>query len=457
MLWVTVAFGQKDRTVKIFHDNNQTDRKTKVYYLKHALSNDITTFVGGAGRRNNPNARVSRINHDGGKTQMLVVSMDPNMIPYIDAMIKVLDHSAPKDSDGSTIKNAGAYSYVYRPIHRSSTAMFNVINSGIWKTNDTALFRDSKSNLFSWKGAPTAAGIASWLKALDRPIPQVRLTMTVYTINDNDLKEIGFDYVTWKNGPGKNFLGFGVDFFSADVSRDLATDGYDYGLSNRASNTGGNFSPQIDLSFIRMMALKGKAKVQSAGSVVVKNDYAGSVPANFSAADYRISYKPNYHSISKDGSDNLTVTDSSNIDYELYFTQPTVTFPSTTGKINYTCAAGFSSGFNLAVSSEIGKTTDGTPIIDSQSFSSSFVMVCEQEKLLATFTKNQDTEHYSGIPFLSSLPGCKNIFGSTITSRSKAHMLVTLIADPIVPDQDITEADYEIIKSATEMNIIKNN
>jgi len=446
---------KKSRTVSIVHDNAQTDMTSKVYHLKNALANDLAPFIDGAVRRNNPNSRCDRINYTAGGKQILVVSMDPLMVPYIDEMVKKLDRPAPRNEDNSTVKNAGIHNYLYRPKHRSTQAMYDVINSPIWADDGDAIFRDTESNVITWKGATTAKGIEGWLKALDRPVPQVKLTMKVYTITESDLSEVGLDYVAWKNGPGKNLFGIGFDYINASGDFEVTGSTNKYSTSSGHSNFGFTFSPQIDFSFIRMMALKGKVRVKSTGSVVVRNDYVSAPATSFADAKYRISYAPNYSSIVKDSSDDVSVTDASNLSYELYFTQPIVTFPNTTGKIDHTSAGAFGSTFSLEVSSEVGKaegsTIGGEPIIDSQTFKSAFLILCAQEKLLASFTKQQEVEQYSGIPFLSDLPGCRNIFGSTSKSYSKVYMFVTLYADPVVPDSGLSEDDKSLISNAIKL------
>ena len=461
LLLNTVSFAQNDRVVSIVHDNGQADMTTKVYNLKNSLATDLAPFIDGAVRRNNPNSRCDRISFSQESKQVLVVTMEPKMISYVDELVAKLDHKSVKDIDGSTIKNAGVRNYVYRPVHRSTDAMYSVINSEIWADSDTALFRDPRTNLITWKGAVTDKGIASWLKALDRPVPQVKLTMKVYTINDSDLEQIGFDYVSWKNGVGRNFLGFGFDYLDSNIDVEVAGNTNKYASNASHSFSGFSFSPQIDLSFVRMMNLRSLAKVKSAGSVVVKNDYSASAYAtSFENAKYRISYKPNYSSIVKNTDDETTVTDASNIDYELYFSQQVVTSPSTTGRVEFHCAGGFSAVFNLTISSEVGKAdgsnVGGSPIIDSQTFSSSFRMVCEVEKLLASFTKEQEIEQYSGIPYLSDIPGCKNIFGMTTKSISRVHMYVTLVAEAVVPDQELTTEELGVIAEVGELKKIEN-
>lgn len=459
LLFCITSFAQKNRTVTIIHDNAQTNMTTKVYNLKNSLANDIYPFIDAAVRRNNPNSRCDRISFSDNSKQMLVVTMDPMMIPYVDDLVKKLDHKAPHDEDGSTVKNAGVYDYIYRPIHRSTDAMYAVINSDIWADNETAIFRDPVSNLISWKGATTARGLASWIKTLDRPVPQVKLTMKIYTINESDLKQTGFDYISWKNGPGRNFLGFGFDYVDSNVNVESQWNNKKYASDGGHSFSGISFSPQIDLSFVRMLGLKGVAKVKSAGSVVVKNDYgADAIAHSFDDAKYRISYKPNYSSIVKDTNDTTTVTDASNIDYELYFSQQVVTYPSTTGNVKFHSPGGFSAIFNLTINSEVGKaegsTVGGDPIIDSQTFKSSFRMVCEVEKLLASFTKEQEIEQYSGIPFLSELPGCKHIFGMTTKSISRVHMYVTLLAEPVSPDLSLSDEDMKVVRKASDIKKI---
>ena len=50
----------------------------------------------------------------------------------------------------------------------------------------------------------------NWLQTLDRPVPQVQVSINVYEMNENDFKELGIDYVAWKNGPGAQLFGAGT-------------------------------------------------------------------------------------------------------------------------------------------------------------------------------------------------------------------------------------------------------
>lgn len=79
---------------------------------------------------------------------------------------------------------------------------------------------------------------------------------------------------------------------------------------------GGYFTaPQFDLSFVRLLSQKGRAKIASAGTLTVVNNYLGS---------YNVRISPQFQNIAKDANDRTAVVTGANADFALTVTRPII-------------------------------------------------------------------------------------------------------------------------------------
>jgi type II secretory pathway component GspD/PulD (secretin) len=306
--------------------------------------------------------------------------------------------------------------------------------------------------MFYWKDSLSDGSTTlKWLKAIDRPVPQVSLRLNVYEINDNDFTELGVDYISWKNGPGADLLGFGYDWTNFTSVTDFSqwenvvnavTKGPAH---NFTGMTGFLVAPQFDATFLRMLTQKGKAKVATSGTLTVVNDYNSDPGSdNFDGAKYRIKFSPSYQNISKDDDRNIGI-DTLGEEFYFYLRRPTIGFNEAA-----TQAETVMFGWVMSVKDSVESTNDGANVENQHLMMSSLTLGAGTEKFLGTYTKDHHVKQDNGIPFLNDIPGLKYLFGSTANSKTKTRVFVTVKASPVVPGTNLSEWAGKVV-SAAEM------
>lgn len=295
----------KARTIHFIQNDAQPQMVTKVYMLKYIRASDLTPFILGAVTRFSPQSNVQRLNYKHGKKQFLLVSTGQQMMPYVDKMIAQLDRPGLKDEVGSLVSSTGITRGSYRPKYRPGDDFVDLINSTT--VGQGHVWNNTNSNIIFWKTDHyhSERKVRHWLKYMDRPLPQVRLTFKVYEIRESNLLDLGIDYNAWKNGPGLNILNFSLqDLFSQaseNIFNILSNEGASLIGSSNFAWGGMFFAPAFDMSFVRLLKQRGAATVAATGSLTVLNDYSGSFP---------ITMAPEYQNIRKGDNDQTDVTAS---------------------------------------------------------------------------------------------------------------------------------------------------
>jgi len=447
---VSTTIAQEKRVLKVIEDRGQKRMTTKVYELKHVKAVDITPFVLGAVTRYSPESSVERLNCKPTKQQFLVVATGEEMMPYVDDLIAKLDRPGKIDESGSLIKGSGITNSVYYPRYRMAKEFVDIAKTV--GSSDGSHFVDLQNNVVFWKDSKSDGDtVVKNLQFFDRPIPQVEMTLNVYEVSDDDLKELGIDYISWKNGPGANIFASGFDFF--DFQKFIDSGDWTNSINTAANLThswgGFMVAPQFDATFLRMLNQKGKAKIASSGVLSVTNDFEHDPGTKkFSKAKFKIKFTPNYQDIVKDKNQNVSVKASGS---ELYFylRKPTITFNGFNSE-EKVVAAKF--GWELQISDTVEKTNDGTDIKDQYYFTGWTTIDVGTEKLLASYAKEQKSNQNYGIPWLCEIPILKYLFGATVESKSYKRVFVTVSTKPLDPKMDLSEWAGNLI-NLTEMSM----
>ncbi len=442
-----VLCAQEQRQIKVIEDRDQTYMSSKVYELKNIKAADLTPFVQGAVKRYYNQSSVDRLSFPEGGKEFLAVNMPTAMVPLIDDMVAKLDRPGKLDENNSTVEGTGIYRFVYCPKYRASSDM-DVIGRTI-TNGDGEYYFDASTSMFYWKDSSSYGNTSlEWFKAFDRPVPQMQLTLNVYEVTDDDLKELGIDYIAWKNGPGANIFNAGYDFLSSRFLSQNSSWSNALDVSNLASHSWGGFmvAPNIDMTFIKLLAQKGKARIATSGSLTVVNDFTSSDPGigNYEGAKYKIRFTPSYQNIQKNSDQNTSV-DTADADFYFYVRLPVINFNDKGDK-----AAALEFGWVLNVMDTVEKISNGSPVQNSSQFYSWITLDAGSEKLLASYTKEQVVRQENGMPFLSDIPILKYIFGSTNESKSVSKVYVTVKAEPVRPETSLSEWAGRIV-SAAEM------
>ena len=452
---------QKVKKLEFLQDDAQDTFVSKLYTLQNVKAVDATPFVQGAVKRYNVNSTVEALNYTEGKKQFLLVSTPPAFLPYVDDIIKNLDRPGGEpDKAGSVIDGTGISRFAYLPKHRSTPTMVAALNAGV-KDNSGYVWRDAVSNLIYWKDTPARGQlILAWAKGFDRPAPQVELQFKVYELRNSELDDIGVDYLAWKNGPGLNIFQAGYESITYQTVEKF--------LSNmdKFSNFsyGGYFTaPQFDLSFVRLLSQKGRAKIVSSGTLTVVNNYEV-LPA------YNVRISPQFQNIAKDANDRTTVDTGANADFSLTVTRPIICFTASGEKdqiykgdafdqTTYNSLTGtVQLAYALTINNVVERNNRGTELTESNAINSALTFELQGEHLLGVFNQTQKVEQTIGIPFLSDIPYLKYLFSTTTNIDSETKLYVTVSGRLVHPEDSyekwtgklLTETDFPAIETFKE-------
>ena len=421
MLGVPAALHAQDKVQKItfIEDDAQKNMASKIYTLKYTRAADIAPFIRSAAFRYTKDSHVSTLVY--GQKQMIIVSTGINLIPYIDKLITALDRNAKFDITGDGIAVG-----VYHSSFRATDSMLNVIVKGDVSSGDKdSLIRlDKKRNMFYFKDTPaTVDDIKAKLAWLDKPVPQARIELTVYEVRDSDLKDIGIDYLGWKNGPGLNLFGAGYDALSARAAEKV----FDF-LGERAIELAGGFTygfggfytaPAFDMSFIRLLQQNGKATVSSTASLLISN-----APGK----EFKVEFAPEYQNITKDDDHSSSVGKNQDTRTAAQISDAVIT-AGKSGLVNFKCA--------IENSNVVERNNMGVELTESEFFTTFASLAYNQEHVIAGWNRTNTVEQTIGIPFLCELPVLKYIFGTTTENTEVTRYIITARAIPAVYNENV--------------------
>lgn len=437
LAWAGLAQEAGTRQIKLMEDRDQDYMTTKVYALEHVRAADLMPFVRGAVLRANDESWANRLSYKAGEKEFLVVSMPDYMIVDIDDMVAKLDRPGTKDDEGSLVEGTGIYRYAYCPEHRGAPEMLAAL-VGTVASADGAHYYDASTNMFYWKDSKSDGdNTLNWLQVLDRPLPQMELTLRVYEMHEGDLKELGIDYVSWKNGPALNLFGAGLNMMSLSSHEEVMDEfNQAFDVASNAQWAWGGFlvAPQIDASFLRMLAQKGNARIHSTASLTVSNSFDDTVG---------IAFGPGFQNIVKDGDQQLQVVAGAVPDFVFTVTNPIICFNDAGA-----AAANLLLTYQVAMSDTVERNNQGAELVTYSDIASALTLAAGNEKLLATFERDEDVAQQIAMPFLGEVPGLKYLFGTSTRTIQTAHMFVTVEARAIHPDSEIAPWAGQVVTAA---------
>lgn len=437
------------RTIRLIQDDAQDYMVSKIYQLKHLKANDVTPFLLGVVKRYNQQSTVNRINYKAANQQLLTVSCPVKMMPYVDELLAKLDRPANivGRAPGDPIRGTGITRTVYPARFRSAQVMVDIMEgTGINAGGDSFVGYDPTTNLIYWKDDSNKnRDLLKYLAWLDRPIPMVNLALTVYEVRESELRDLGIDYLGWRNGPGLNLFSAGFDAMSISSTGSAA-------LQAASGAFGGFFfAPQFDASFVRMLQQDGRADIVNTASLTM---------ANSDSNTYSIGFDPQSQAIFKRDNDQLQVgvsgvgmkggvkepaqsTGANNPllnsttpppPLQMLITAPRICFRAPanpqTGLVSErtedgTIHALVTFQYNMQVSNVVERNNYGAELAEVSSFTGNCNLLSGEEKLLASWSEESDVEQVIGVPFLSEIPVLKYLFSTTTTNRQKSWFFIT--------------------------------
>ena len=424
------------RTLRFVQDDAQDYMVSKIYDLKYTQANDLMPWVTSIVKRYNMNSVVNSIEYGNSDRQILTVTCPVLMMPYVDDFIAKVDRNVEIDGKvpGDIIRGTGITRAVYRPKYRSGQELIDItVNAGINGGPYGSLYGyDQNSNQIYWKdNSSNSEFMYQFLSWLDRPAPQINLHFKIYEVRESTLRDMGIEYLAWKNGPGLNIFQTAWDSFSI-------TSGGTAALQAASGPVGGFFfAPQFDASFIRLLQQNGKAEIRNSANMTVLNS---------DTKNYSMLFNPQFQNITKTNNDYTAVVPSAVSGLpegisQLYLKilAPTVCLHAGT-ELNFTIPdyapgqyAGMSGtlffGYDVQVAGAVERNNYGTELIETSQFTGNASIELNTEKILASWDKTEDVEQTIGVPFLSEIPILKYLFSTTTTTREKTRVCMTVTAE----------------------------
>lgn len=457
------------RTIHLKQDDAQVRFDSRVYELKNVTSESVLPFVNSAIQRYHRNSTIRRVTAIGPDSKdAILVSTGKDFLPYVDEIVAALDHP---------IQGTGVARIAYTPKYRAAQEFSELIDKTLGSSAGKAYVNEETNTIFWRDQTDSAQGTLKFLKdELDRPLPQVALRLNYYELRDSDLKDWGFDYLAWKNGPGVNLLNlsYNVGRLSVDqVLEDVvfaATSTWDYG--------GFFTAPQFDMSFIRCLQQSGNASAAANVSLTMVNtpvrsleEYALLRNAQENAPDkapfiYRASMYPEYQNIAKnmlgrtfvgksyyEDEDGNKYADPPALDVQII--NPFICLPqaNASGDIEHDsrykvadAASDLNSqmlkangcvmfDYSLYFKDVVERGNTGAELSNNVLCAGAATLGFEREKVLTVYEKENDVEQTIGLPILCRIPVIKYLFSTVTSIKERTYVIVTAEAVLLYPDE----------------------
>ncbi|MDD4817597.1 MAG: hypothetical protein PHI85_06475 [Victivallaceae bacterium] len=466
------------QVIHLRQDNAQVNFVSKLYELKHVRATDILPFINSAVLRYNANSTVSRVKYAPGENapDALMVSTGVDFMPYVDSLIEMMDRPGVKDEAGSLLEGTGVCRVAYTPRHRAALEFASLIDMLISSSEGSA-YVNSDTNTIFWRDEEfSAKNTLKWVEQLDRPLPQVEVRVNYYEVRDSTLRDIGFDYLAWKNGPGVNLFGVGYNAGALTIDeafRSVATSAPVIADLASSWSYGGFFTaPQFDMSFIRVLQQSGNANLAAYGSLTMINtpvatnaEYRELRRAQKTNPDtapyiYRMSMYPEYQNIAKNaegrsfiGASFAEENSTKRKDppaLDIAISNPIICFPAATGNVDklgfipsdaefynrkddLTDSGGVIFTYRFAFKNVVERGATGSELSNETVLSGGVTLGLDHEKILSVYEKENEVTQTIGLPVLCKIPVMKYLFSTTTTIEERTYIVVTAEASLVHP------------------------
>lgn len=430
-----INLNENSGTVRVL----RTDQKalinqyvTDIIELKHTNPRELRTLARTITRKEGGDADV--LNDKVGNKSYLVVVAPEWQIPYLRRTLQAIDQEWTRgDLDG-------AWTYYYRAQHREVSKILNILK--IYRTPDASFVVDDSANALLFDDQPCIQGLVQWgLKTVDIPPNEVTLDVAIYEVTTQNDLAIGFDFESWKNGPGRalfNWIWYDNDVDPLNVSPVRAT-------PSGALNHGRFYSYdfQITSAYIDFLHAKGQARLLTRAHLTAKSgatDAAGApIVAELAAVDQVAGF------VSEAGinSEDLDITDR----YPDADIPPGVapqivlqTFQDRTleyvrqGQVGVVFQAfpvvgaeAAETALSISVSDVTGLLANGQPVIENRSYASVLELHRDQPIVLAGMKRKSRVQHANGVPFLRDIPLLGYAFGREVGLTRQTEIVVFVI------------------------------
>jgi len=424
---------------------------------------------------------------DSGK---LLVTVPEYQLPYLDDMMAELDRTDLTTSSGT--KRA-----IIPLKHRDGLdpGVFNGLAA--WGTPTVKIQTDVGINAMFLEDAPSA--IEQMVRVLeteiDTPKEQLEAVIKVYEVDISDDGRLGLDYISWKNGPGRNAFAFGayaqrerISSFDGPSSLNYNSGNGTAGLPGRKYNSSGaNYAYFFDLpsAFFDFLVAKGKARIMTRSKVTALNRTTASLEIGEEIMYYAVQTQNDLRAGSRlrpldpFGDLEPSINPDNPINEEL--NAAVVDYPdnrTVTPLLTQRSLASVNTGFTFRMTPEIhyqdsqvalfmalvnitGWAADGTPVLANRSVDTVINIPRDgREITIGGMVSQRRIDGAQKIPLLGDIPVLGYLFGGESRMDQKNMVVVTLSTRVLGAESTWTPDDTELENMArgeTEFRTPENN
>ncbi|MCR5751438.1 MAG: hypothetical protein K6G91_05710 [Kiritimatiellae bacterium] len=445
--------GEGVRTVRLIQDDAQPRMASKLYELKNAKATDVRPFVEAAVKRYSTASRVERVNYPEAGRQLFLVTTPEDFLPYVDDIIAALDEHSVKDSKRSvsTIDGTGITRVTYRPKWRSGEDIATIVGSAVNTGEGATFFNPVNNEVYFKDELATATCISNFLAAVDHPLPQAKLVFELYEVRESDLRDIGVDYLAWKNGPGLDLAAFGYSdgrVHNTDTAFFQALDALGDGVLDAWGHGGYLASAVFNLDLVRLLRQNGTAKLSARTELAVLNTpiYGDAKKDATSARSYTVSLVPGYINFAKDGDDATLGSESGESELKIKVNNPVVCFavkPEELGKWSAKATdkatieghgGGIVFSYEFESSSVVERDNRGNELGAKSVSAGTLTLGTGADKVIAGYTRESDVENSTGVPGLNRIPGLGWLFGTVTSSKEHTYFVISVHGEIVHPE-----------------------
>lgn len=397
---------------------------------------------------------------------------------YLDALMERLDRP-----NITSLHGTGRAVYEFK--HRDALDPDLTAVIGLEGTPTVTILPDTQINHLFIEDAPSGlARVLQQIEAHDVPTPQVEFAVTVYEIDLTDDGQIGLDYISWKNGPGRNLFALGafaerekISTLNSNVGPNSSALLYNsgkgtYGLPGQSlESTGRNaaYLYEVPSAYFDFLVAKGCATIMTQSKIVALNRSAAILEVGDEILYYQEKHLPDARAGSRlqplDPFGNLNQINNTAAPNEItdFFgvtvadhPDNRVLVPTTTARSLGTAFTGFymevrptinqkgcTCDLFLSLVQLTGFDDDGTPVLASRSIDTLIKIPHDSREItIGGLTRTRRIDGTNKIPWLGDIPVLGGLFGGTTKIEHKTLVVTTLRARRVGADEsNATDAD----------------
>lgn len=209
----------------------------------------------------------------------LQVTCPKFQLPFIEKSLAALDEDWIKE------KQNGSGTLYYPMKWRDVEKVLAVTN--LYRGPEGFFYTDTTNNaLFFCDQIPLMAVQQKGLKEVDIPPNQMMLDVSIYEVSTANNLLLGTDFVSWKNGPGRNLFEGLFSYTKQTVDSNFDT-GNQQAVQGPTKSIFGSFSAVLVSSYVDFLRTKGKARLLNRAQVTAKSG----TTATISSQDELVTFK----------------------------------------------------------------------------------------------------------------------------------------------------------------------